>query len=466
MRKIFLIVSLFFIGVFSFSQEKLKIGVTLQPYYSFVKNIVKDKAEVVPSVRLDLYDSHSYQPQADDIKNMENLDVLVVNGIGHDEFIFKILNATSRKDKIKVIYSNENVALMPVSGTLSSQKILNPHTFISITAAIQQVYTIAKKLGEIDVENKNFYIKNAKEYAKRLRKLKIEALKSVENLGDIDFRVATLHGGYDYLLSEFGIEVKAVVELMPFSGGLARNIAQCLNDYDIPLYLSHTVIDIQGKDRLEKVTIAKVDENRKPIPGTEKEYEVDTLLLSVGLIPENDISRATGVDIDGRTSGAIVNEVMETNIEGIFACGNVLHVHDLVDFVSAEARKAGLAASKYIKGQITDGDYIELKNGFGIGYTVPQKVRINNIDKGLEVFMRVRNIYKNMTLQVRDGENVILSLRKPHVAPGEMEKIMIPKSKLELIKGKEIVPEIGICMPLVARKRRGWGRGSIRGIKV
>lgn len=239
-----------------------------------------------------------------------------------------------------------------------------------------------------------------------------------------------------------GAEVKAVVELMPFSGGLARNIAQCLNDYDIPLYLSHTVIDIQGKDRLEKVTIAKVDENRKPIPGTEKEYEVDTLLLSVGLIPENDISRATGVDIDGRTSGAIVNEVMETNIEGIFACGNVLHVHDLVDFVSAEARKAGLAASKYIKGQITDGDYIELKNGFGIGYTVPQKVRINNIDKGLEVFMRVRNIYKNMTLQVRDGENVILSLRKPHVAPGEMEKIMIPKSKLELIKGKEIVVEL------------------------
>ena len=153
-----------------------------------------------------------------------------------------------------------------------------------------------------------------------------------------------------------GAEVKAVVELMPFSGGLARNIAQCLNDYNIPLYLSHTVIDIQGKERVEKVVIAKVDENRKPIPGTEKEYEVDTLLLSVGLIPENDISRATGVMIDGRTSGAVVNEVMETNIEGIFACGNVLHVHDLVDFVSAEARKAGAAAAKYIKGQLTSGE--------------------------------------------------------------------------------------------------------------
>ena len=239
-----------------------------------------------------------------------------------------------------------------------------------------------------------------------------------------------------------GAEVKAVVELMPFSGGLARNIAQCLNDYNIPLYLSHTIIDIQGKERVEKVVIAKVDENRKPIPGTEKEYEVDTLLLSVGLIPENDISRATGVMIDGRTSGAVVNEVMETNIEGIFACGNVLHVHDLVDFVSAEARKAGAAAAKYIKGQLTSGEYIELKNGFGIGYTVPQKFRLNNVDKGLEVFMRVRNIYKNMTLQVKDGENVILSLKKPHVAPGEMEKIMIPKSKLETIKGKEIVVEL------------------------
>lgn len=239
-----------------------------------------------------------------------------------------------------------------------------------------------------------------------------------------------------------GAEVKAVVELMPFSGGLARNIAQCLNDYNIPLYLSHTVIDVQGKERLEKVIIAEVDENRKPIPGTEIEYDVDTLLLSVGLIPENDISRATGVEIDGRTSGAVVNEVMETNIDGIFACGNVLHVHDLVDFVSAEARKAGIAATKYIKGQIASGEYVELKNGFGIGYTVPQKFRMGNIEKGLEVFMRVRNIYKDMKLEVRDGENVLMSLKKPHVAPGEMEKIMIPKVILEKIKSKEIIVEL------------------------
>jgi len=239
-----------------------------------------------------------------------------------------------------------------------------------------------------------------------------------------------------------GAKVEAVVELMPFSGGLARNIAQCLNDYDIPLYLSHTIIDVKGKDRLESVTIAEVDENRKPISGTERTYEVDTLLLSVGLIPENDISRATGIDIDGRTNGAVVNEMMQTNIDGIFACGNVLHVHDLVDFVSAEARKAGVAASKYIKGTVSEGEYKEIKNGFGIGYTVPQKFRMNNIDKSLEVFMRVRNIYHDMKLEVKDGENVVMSIKKPHVAPGEMEKIMIPKVILEKIQGNEITVEL------------------------
>ncbi|MGO2117814.1 MAG: NAD(P)/FAD-dependent oxidoreductase [Fusobacterium sp.] len=239
-----------------------------------------------------------------------------------------------------------------------------------------------------------------------------------------------------------GAKVEAVVELMPFSGGLARNIAQCLNDYDIPLYLSHTIIDIKGKERLKSVTIAKVDENRKPISGTERTYEVDTLLLSVGLIPENDISRATGVEIDRRTNGAVVNEMMQTNIDGIFACGNVLHVHDLVDFVSAEARKAGISASKYIKGEVSDGEYKEIKNGFGIGYTVPQKFRMKNIDKSLEVFMRVKNVYNNMKLEIKDGDNVIMSLKKPHVAPGEMEKVIIPKVILDKIQGKEIIVEL------------------------
>lgn len=239
-----------------------------------------------------------------------------------------------------------------------------------------------------------------------------------------------------------GAEVQAVVELMPFSGGLTRNIVQCLDDYNIPLYLSHTVIDVVGKDRVEKVVIAKVDENRKPIPGTEREYECDTLLLSVGLIPENDISRKTGLEIDRRTNGLIVNEMMETSASGIFACGNVVHVHDLVDFVSAEARKAGAAAAKYIKNEVKDGEYKEIINGKGITYTVPQKFRVENIDKALEIFMRVNNIYKNVKLEVKDEEKVLMSLNKQHLAPGEMEKVMVPKKILDTMVGKSLTVEV------------------------
>ena len=201
--------------IFSFSvmaKDKLKIGVTLQPYYSFVANTVKDKAEVIPVVRLDKYDSHSYQPKPEDIKRINELDVIVVNGVGHDEFIFDILNAADRKKEIKVIYANKSVSLMPIAGSIRGEKVMNPHTFISITTSIQQVYNIAKELGEIDPANKEFYLKNSRDYAKKLRKLKADALNEVKKLGNIDIRVATLHGGYDYLLSEFGIDVKAVIE--------------------------------------------------------------------------------------------------------------------------------------------------------------------------------------------------------------------------------------------------------------
>ena len=239
-----------------------------------------------------------------------------------------------------------------------------------------------------------------------------------------------------------GAKVLAVAELMPFSGGLMRNIVQCLEDYDIPLYLSHTVVDIIGKDRVEKVIIAKVDENKRPIPGTEIEYECDTLLLSVGLIPENDISRATGIKIDPRTNGPIVNEMMETSIEGIFASGNVVHVHDLVDFVSIESRKAGKAAAKYIKGEVTDGNYIDVETGFGIGYTVPQKFRMENIEKNLELSMRVRQIFKNVKIVVKSNDFVIHSVKKSHMAPGEMEKITLSKTVLGKIDANKIVVEV------------------------
>ena len=233
-----------------------------------------------------------------------------------------------------------------------------------------------------------------------------------------------------------GAKVEAVVELMPYSNGLTRNIVQCLEDYGIPLYLSHTVIDVKGDGRLEKVIIAKVDENRQPIKGTEIEFDADTLLLSVGLIPENELSKNAGVELDLRTNGLVVSESMETNREGIFACGNVVHVHDLVDFVTEEAKNAGKNAAKYIKGKKRLNHFAEIKNGENISYTVPQKFEIESLDGNLNVFMRVRNVFKNKQIVVRDEEgNVIQSFKKPHVVPAEMERITILKDKLKNAKG-------------------------------
>ncbi|EJT6171668.1 FAD-dependent oxidoreductase [Clostridium perfringens] len=233
-----------------------------------------------------------------------------------------------------------------------------------------------------------------------------------------------------------GAKVEAVVELMPYSNGLTRNIVQCLEDYGIPLYLSHTVIDVKGDGRLEKVIIAKVDENRQPIKGTEIEFDADTLLLSVGLIPENELSKNAGVELDLRTNGLVVSESMETNREGIFACGNVVHVHDLVDFVTEEAKNAGKNAAKYIKGKKRLNHFTEIKNGENISYTVPQKFEIESLDGNLNVFMRVRNVFKNKQIVVRDEEgNVIQSFKKPHVVPAEMERVTILKDKLKNAKG-------------------------------
>ena len=194
-----------------------------------------------------------------------------------------------------------------------------------------------------------------------------------------------------------GAKVKVVAELMPYSGGLKRNIVQCLDDYGIPLKLSHTVVEIRGKERLTGVTIAKVDEMGKPIPGTEEDYDCDTLLLSVGLIPENELSRGAGVDMSPVTSGPIVNESLETNIEGVFACGNVLHVHDLVDFVSEEAAAAGRNAALYVQGrrQSEAGKAILLNPVEGVRYTVPSVIHPDRMDDKLTVRFRVGGVYKN-----------------------------------------------------------------------
>ena len=225
-----------------------------------------------------------------------------------------------------------------------------------------------------------------------------------------------------------GAKVLAVAEIMPYSGGLNRNIVQCLNDYNIPLYLSHTITEIKGRDRVTSVVISQVDESMKPIPGTEFELECDTVLLSVGLIPENELSEQAGIEIDPRTKGPYVTETMETSIDGVFACGNVVHVHDLVDFVTEESRRAGKNAAKYVKDLITNqGKSFNTKPSNGVSYIVPQKVRVDNIDNTLDIFLRVRAIYNNAKLVLKADDEVIKEYNKKHLAPGEMEHLVLPK---------------------------------------
>lgn len=219
-----------------------------------------------------------------------------------------------------------------------------------------------------------------------------------------------------------GAKVHAVCELMPYSGGLARNIEQCLNDFDIPLKLSHTVVKIHGKDRVEGVTICEVDENRKPIADTKEFIPCDTLLLSVGLIPENELSKSAGIQLSSITNGAVVDQNRQTSVEGIFACGNVLHVHDLVDYVSNEAEEAGKAAAAYITGRAKKELNISIEPVGHIRYTVPQTI---TEDRDISVYFRVDSVLKNVKINVTDGDKIIFSKKRPKVAPGEMESIIL-----------------------------------------
>lgn len=233
-----------------------------------------------------------------------------------------------------------------------------------------------------------------------------------------------------------GAKVKVVAELLPYSGGLKRNIVQCLNDYDIPLKLSHTVVDIHGKDRVSGVTIAKVDGKGKPIKETEEYYSCDTLLLSVGLIPENELSKEFGIEINHVTNGPKVNESLETTIEGVFACGNVLHVHDLVDYATMEAQNAGKNAAEYINrlnnniSSGADGTDINIVAKNGIRYTVPEKININRMEESVMIRFRAGDIYKDSYVSVfLDGERIIHKKRLIMV-PSEMEEIKLEKAKL------------------------------------
>jgi len=237
-----------------------------------------------------------------------------------------------------------------------------------------------------------------------------------------------------------GAKVEAVVEIMPHSNGLKRNIAQCLDDYGIPLYLSHTVTDIKSENgRLSKVIVSKV-EGFEPIPGTEIEFEVDTLLLSVGLVPENELSRKAGILLDSRTNGAVVDGKMMTSVPGIFACGNVLHVHDLVDFVTSEAQKAGKAAAEYLSGKISASseNIIDIETGDFVGYTVPQKIDLSETEKFAEIFFRVKKVLSNAKIVLSDGSGVVLSKKREQMLPAEMEKLIVPKKILEEAKGKKL----------------------------
>lgn len=233
-----------------------------------------------------------------------------------------------------------------------------------------------------------------------------------------------------------GAKVLACVELMPYSGGLNRNIVQCLKDYNIPLYLSHTITDIKGSSRLEQVTVAKVDEHRKPIPGTEMVFDCDTLLLSVGLIPENELTREASIDMDRRTNGAIVYENMETSMPGVFACGNAVHVHDLVDYVTMESQRAGKAAAEFARnGAPENGKTVQIINGDRVTYTVPQKIRADKAEKLTGLFFRVNNNYKDVSIAVYDGNaaggKILAKYKREQVAPGEMEHISIPKALID-----------------------------------
>ena len=224
-----------------------------------------------------------------------------------------------------------------------------------------------------------------------------------------------------------GAKVLACVELCPYSNGLNRNIVQCLNDYNIPLYLSHTITDIKGRERVEQVVISQVDEARRPIAGTEQTFDCDTVLLSVGLIPENELTRQAGIPMDPHTKGAVVYENMETGIPGVFACGNVVHVHDLVDFVSGESDRAGAAAAAYVlHGETPDAAVLDLVPGNGVGYTVPQRVRPADVDKGVEISFRVRQNYGPSQITITCGEKQLARFKRQRMAPGEMEHITLP----------------------------------------
>ncbi len=239
-----------------------------------------------------------------------------------------------------------------------------------------------------------------------------------------------------------GARVKAVVEVMPYLAGLTRNRVQCLDDFGIPLYLGHTIVDIDGKLRVEKVTVARVDEKKQPIPGTEFEIPCDTVLLSVGLIPENEVSKSAGVTLDPVTKGPIVDQSMMTKVPGIFACGNVVHVNDLVDNVSRESEVAGASAARYVSGGAGKGVSIPVKPAGLVRYMVPQSVEAGTVEDAVPMYFRVSAPTENVIIRAACGDTVLMQKKKKFVTPGEIESIRIPADKLNALQDGEIIVRV------------------------
>ena len=241
-----------------------------------------------------------------------------------------------------------------------------------------------------------------------------------------------------------GAKVHAVCEIMPYSSGLKRNIAQCLDDFNIPLYLNHTITKIEGEKRVTGVVVSKVDKDKKPIPGTEMHFDCDTVLFSVGLIPENELTKSAEIELSPRTRGAVVYQNRETDTDGVFACGNVLQVHDLVDFVSEESELAGKSAALYVQNGKTERNAIQVVNGQNIGYVVPQKID-KNLGGNVKLFFRVTNTYRDCTITARCGDKILLQRKKKIVVPGEMETLILTETKLAEADGKiEVILEEGV----------------------
>lgn len=232
-----------------------------------------------------------------------------------------------------------------------------------------------------------------------------------------------------------GAKVHAVCEIMPYSSGLKRNVAQCLDDFNIPLYLNHTITNIYGKERVTGVEISRVDENKNPIKGTEKRFSCDTVLFSVGLIPENELTKEAGIELSPKTKGAVVYQNRETSEDGIFACGNVLQVHDLVDFVSEESEIAGTSASEFVKNGTKERDTVHVNGGKNVSYVLPQKID-KNLGGNVKLFFRVTNTFKDCKIKVASGETVLLERKKKIATPGEMETLVLTENKIKETNGE------------------------------